>query len=1224
MMRRPATAVTGDHGVNICRDVLGKQLGWIFHELDQRDDYGIDAWVQIVGSNIADDHVTGRMIAIKAGDSWFEGKETVDGWRFNANLAHLDYWLGYSMPVLVVIVSPDGTAYWQHVNNDTVDEFERGFRLDIPRTNTLGSASKDAITALAWTSVGLIESLPANHALLPPDTVRPLRRAESVDRLATARLADRLAQGRGAPHLTVSGLLAMNPSWLADSPAAQSLWMAVAGYNHEHDLPGTVAHQAHTRAADAGGDNTARAQAFAGLSLLFTDDADKARARLEAARDGGQVLLADFGLAVLDVPRDSAPAIDVPESIATASQAELDAEPTVLNFLAENAKRHGNLDECIELRRRAHASSHPGSRIQLELARDLNMRAIREGRHAGRDAREALALAQSVAIERRRWSGPSAEAVAVSTQVLLLTDEPEQAIAESTSNINGGKAEPHEAAERMVVRAGAFAALSIGNDEALDRYLAVLEDDDVVARQLRALRAELEHGRAPAPATIPTWEQIAADAAETDDREIVAVAVAHLAHLGVWSPQADALIDKHLLPEPEQKVLRAVWETHHDRNDGLAQLRALAQDNPNAAAELILALDENPNEALAESSVQMQRWHTWTLAEKHIQLLREISDDAGAQELARACIDDGAFTIGARQSAARWLVRYHARAGRLPEAAGAALAGLGLSDDEDGLAWMYVAVLTDDGDLAGARHAVARYGLTPVTDREADLWIKLHVGRDDITPDVRVLLDIIERTPRGRFRNWVRALALHESLTPTGPASGLPADVTDAIRALAAEAGVDPENPALTLPTTPPAPPDPHEYQKLRASARLGRTPLADIAAWCDRPYTSALLDSPSAVLAAADSGDALRQFGRHTACAALTEPVWTVDLSTLTLLSHLDRADVEAMLAQVPARNITASASGDIADALEELRGLPAAYRLNNSSGGIVTGARIDPRRVAELQRHTQRMNELSATMTIAPAPSPGTGTVTVDAPGPLAEAIETAVTAGTPLWCDDVAARQRARGRGLVCFGTVDVLETPAPRTLREQLLALARASVIDLPLTADELTVLAGEREWASGPAHTALASAGTWDNAGQTWRALWRTIAVTAAAEGVDPLTLATQAALTGTLNYVPPEQALHQYRELVVIALVACHAAGTVPEALPQPGRRAVQRRRHTRTHVRPSGADQRFDRRRRAGRAAGRLRAAGYRIHAVAQNNLPAPRLVAAAGARMAFRLARP
>jgi len=931
---------------------------------------------------------------------------------------------------------------------------------------------------------------------------------------------------------------------LTDSPAAQDLWMAVAGYTHEHDLPGTVAHQAHTRAAAADGDNSARAYAFAGLSLLFTDEAAKARAHLEAARDGGQILLADFGLAVADVPRDSAPAIDVPESIATASQAELEAEPTVLNFLAENAKRHGNFDGCIELRRRAHATSPPGSRIQLELARDLTIRAIREGMHAGRDAREALALAQLVAIERRRWSGPSAEAVAVSSQVLLLTDEPEQAVAESTSSIDGGKAEPYEAANRRVVRAGAFAALSIGNDEALSRYLAMLEDDDVVARQLRALRADLEHNRAPGAETIPTWEQIAADAAETDDREIVAVAVAHLAHLGVWSPQADALIDKHLLPEPEQKVLRAVWETHHDRDAGLAQLRALAQDNPNAAAELILALDENPAEALAESSVQMQRWHTWTLAEKHIQLLREISDDAGAQELARACIDDGAFTIGARQSAARWLVRHHARAGRLPEAAGAALAGLGLSDDEDGLAWMYVAVLTDDGDLTGARQAVARYGLTPVTDREADLWIKLHVGRDDITPDVRVLLDIIERTPRGRFRNWVRALALHESLTPTGPASGLPADVVDAIRALAAEAGVDPENPALTLPTTPPAPPDPHEYQKLRASARLGRTPLADIAAWCDRPYTSALLDSPSAVLAAADSGDALRQFGRSAAAAALTEPGWTVDLSTLALLAHLDRADVEAMLAQVPALNITASASGDIADALEELRGLPAAYRLNNSSGGIVTGARIDPRRVAELQRHAQRMNELSAAMTIAPAPSPGT--VVVDAAGPLAEAIETAVTAGTPLWCDDVAARQRARSRGVVSFGTVDVLETLTPGAFREQLLALARASVIDIPLTADELIVLAREREWASGPAHTALASAGTWNNAGQTWRELWRTIATAAAAEGIDPLTLTTQAALTGALNYVPPEQAVHRYRELVVIALVACHNARTVP------------------------------------------------------------------------------
>jgi hypothetical protein len=179
---------------------------------------------------------------------------------------------------------------------------------------------------------------------------------------------------------------------------------------------------------------------------------------------------------------------------------------------------------------------------------------------------------------------------------------------------------------------------------------------------------------------------------------------------------------------------------------------------------------------------------------------------------------------GARQSAARWLVGHHARAGRLAEAA---LTGLGLSDDEDGLAWMYVAVLNDNSDLPSARQAVARYGLTPVTDREADLCIKLHVGHESITPDVRVLLDIIERLPRGRYRNWVRSLALHECLTPTGPSPGLAADVIDTIRTLAGEAGVDPDNPALTLPASPPEPPDPKKYQQLRASARLGRTPLA-------------------------------------------------------------------------------------------------------------------------------------------------------------------------------------------------------------------------------------------------------------------------------------------------------------------------------------------------------------------------------------------------------------
>lgn len=92
---------------------------------------------------------------------------------------------------------------------------------------------------------------------------------------------------------------------------------------------------------------------MAGLRLINAGRREEAGAYLEEAKAAGAVLLADVGLAALTVPVDEAPSVDIPASIRAATGEDVDAEPTVLNFLAEQRLRTGDVDGAIGFVRRA-------------------------------------------------------------------------------------------------------------------------------------------------------------------------------------------------------------------------------------------------------------------------------------------------------------------------------------------------------------------------------------------------------------------------------------------------------------------------------------------------------------------------------------------------------------------------------------------------------------------------------------------------------------------------------------------------------------------------------------------------------------------------------------------------------------------------------------------------------------------------------------------------------
>jgi hypothetical protein len=102
-----------------------------------RPDQGIDALLEGRTNGLPD----GRLLAlqIKSGESHFR-QAVPGGWRFYVDGAHIAYWGGYAIPVLLVLYDPrTERAFWQIVNLDTAQSTGKLFAVDVPRSNVFDS-----------------------------------------------------------------------------------------------------------------------------------------------------------------------------------------------------------------------------------------------------------------------------------------------------------------------------------------------------------------------------------------------------------------------------------------------------------------------------------------------------------------------------------------------------------------------------------------------------------------------------------------------------------------------------------------------------------------------------------------------------------------------------------------------------------------------------------------------------------------------------------------------------------------------------------------------------------------------------------------------------------------------------------------------------------------------------------------------------------------------------
>ena len=144
--------------------------GWLF--ATSAVDYGgIDAQVEAVDGGLMSGRHVG--LVIKSGGAWFSDPVS-EGWLYRGRNAELLYWMGHSLPVVLLFYNPDtAVTYWVHVTQDNAQIDGTGWQILIPSSQVLDPQALPAFWALAdpagwaasrdaeerWTNASQVRSL---------------------------------------------------------------------------------------------------------------------------------------------------------------------------------------------------------------------------------------------------------------------------------------------------------------------------------------------------------------------------------------------------------------------------------------------------------------------------------------------------------------------------------------------------------------------------------------------------------------------------------------------------------------------------------------------------------------------------------------------------------------------------------------------------------------------------------------------------------------------------------------------------------------------------------------------------------------------------------------------------------------------------------------------------------------------------------------------------------
>lgn len=136
-MNAKKTGRTERRGIGIAIDVF-ESLGFAFREQSESD-YGIDAHAELIQSEQATGQLLG--IQLKSGPSYLSEKND-KGFVFRPDEKHVNYWCNHALPVLICLCDVDArNIYWQVVNRETAISTGKGYKIIVPATQLVDSAS---------------------------------------------------------------------------------------------------------------------------------------------------------------------------------------------------------------------------------------------------------------------------------------------------------------------------------------------------------------------------------------------------------------------------------------------------------------------------------------------------------------------------------------------------------------------------------------------------------------------------------------------------------------------------------------------------------------------------------------------------------------------------------------------------------------------------------------------------------------------------------------------------------------------------------------------------------------------------------------------------------------------------------------------------------------------------------------------------------------------------
>ncbi|VVJ18337.1 Uncharacterised protein [Amycolatopsis camponoti] len=1067
--------------------------GWVFRGQPIRD-YGIDAHVEPKTGGVA----SGRLVAlqIKTGQSYFE--PAAEGWRYRAkgNERHLHYWLGHSLPVLIIFCDPETeTLYWQHVTAERINYTPNDWTIVIPRHQTITPDAKDAITAIAYAAAGATEDpLDETMPFLPPSAADAICHVATSEPRGALRLAVALARGRSEPRLAVETILASRPSWL--ERGGGQFEAILGGYSVEHGHPDLAA-RAFTLAAEQVDAGAGRLYALAAVFTSGAGDLPKAAELVEHAEAAGgpPVLLAAVRWHLRQL--DEAGSVPAPDALQAALPDELSSELMCLLILCEDARNRRDVSGVVAYSEQALAAGPDNSGLQLRMAEALLWR-VTDGSAAvpAEDLRRAEDLATTAWQQRRRWSGSSADALTALLRKHLLTGANSIMINLATPSPHGLASE-QEASDGRVAYLGAIAALALGQRDKATEFVGRV-DETPIAAGLRALIADPD---LPRDDQIRLWR----DALPVvDHHDLRLRGLYRLAALGAWPfPELDEARESGVIDPVTADLLAGRSEAARGNVPAaVARLRRHVATSA-GAVELLVEVLENDGQyeqALEECARGIARFGEVVLDALRLNLLLRSDQHHAAADFAAQLLSRADLPAERRLALRRGLIGFYTMRADWVNVETHSRAALGEHPGQADLQWALIGATVNQGRLDDAWARFQQLNPPIIHGGALGVWMGLHGTFGFTEADIGTALDSLTRWPDdGDIGAQILTTLMHAGGRRTPDGHPVLPDLD--------EAGVQRFQDALQdyLTRYPDGPirainidglnfaemmraqlaPRAEQDRLLVSLVRQGRLPLGLLTASRSRPYAQALIQRACGPIVAMtlDSG----QFDREIAAArtALNQSV-VVETSALVIATLLPARwpALRAAFAEVVApRNVLQ----DIQVTGAELRRDPdsLAWVGFDSDQGVLTLTEASQDQASDF---ISRINDIEAAARDLVAVDTPAREVFPDRGGlgdreVWVSPLEMAAQTGKALWSDDVVVRELAAGQGIPAFSTLALVhvlieDELIEDTLRADVQTLARAHVVDLTLTADELFAIARDDNWSLGAAATYVQRGGFW--------------------------------------------------------------------------------------------------------------------------------------------------